>query len=95
MEGPEPDRQCFKIYLPKLVHGDWPIGHKSIAQPGVHDAVANQHGAVAVILTDGSLLGVKPDEFEFIEGEPLPTSVWPTLALKQGRPYRENETSTS
>jgi RecG-like helicase len=23
--------ETFKIYLPRMVHGDWPIGHKLIA----------------------------------------------------------------
>jgi hypothetical protein len=31
-----------------MVHGDWPIGHRLIAQPGIHNAVENQHGAVSV-----------------------------------------------
>jgi len=54
----------FKICLPRLVHGDWPIGHNLIAQCGVHDAVRNKNGAVSVVLPDGKLLGVKPDEYE-------------------------------
>jgi hypothetical protein len=60
--------ETFKIYLPRMVHGDWPIGHKLIADKGIHDAVRNPHGAVSVVLPDGQLLGVKPDEFEEIEG---------------------------
>jgi hypothetical protein len=66
--------ETFKIYLPRMVHGDWPIGHKLIADKGIHDAVRNPHGAVSVVLPDGQLLGVKPDEFEEIEGlEPVET----------------------
>jgi hypothetical protein len=57
----------FKIYLPRMVHGDWPFGHNLIAEAGVHDAVANQHGAVSVVLRDGKLLGVKLDEFERVQ----------------------------
>lgn len=53
----------LKIYLPRTVRGDFPIGHHLVAEAGVHDAVANQHGAVSVVLADGSLLGVKPDEY--------------------------------
>ena len=56
-----------KVHLPRLIHGDWPIGHRLIAKPGVHDAVENQHGAVSVVLSDGQLLGVKPGEFERIQ----------------------------
>jgi len=50
-----------------MVHGDWPIGHRLIAQPGIHNAVENQHGAVSVVLSDGRMLGVKPGEFERIQ----------------------------
>lgn len=61
------DLKKFKIYLPRMVHGDWPFGHHLVAQPGVHDAVENQHGAVSVVLDHGQLLGVKPDEFERVQ----------------------------
>ena len=57
----------FKIYLPRMVHGDFPFGHNLIAETGIHDAVANQHGAVSVVLPNGKLLGVKPDEFELVQ----------------------------
>lgn len=59
--------ETFKIFLPRQVHGDWPIGHNIIAEMGVHNAVRNPYGAVAVVLADGSLLGVKPDEFEEVQ----------------------------
>lgn len=61
------DLKKFKIYLPRMVHGDWPFGHHLVAQPGVHDAVENQHGAVSVVLPDGKLLGVKPGEYERVQ----------------------------
>ena len=61
------ERKTFKIYLPRTVHGDWPIGHTTIAEAGVHDAVANRYGAVSVVLHDGKLLGVKPDEYERVQ----------------------------
>ena len=61
------ERKQFKIYLPRMVHGDFPFGHHLVAQPGVHDAVANQHGAVSVVLAEGKLLGVKPDEYERVQ----------------------------
>lgn len=57
----------FKVYLPRMVHGDFPFGHNTIAEAGIHDAVANQHGAVSVVLPNGKLLGVKPDEFERVQ----------------------------
>ena len=63
----EQDSKRFRIYLPHAVHGDFPIGHDLIAEPGTHDAVANKHGAVSIVLPDGKLLGVKPGEFERIQ----------------------------
>jgi hypothetical protein len=61
------NRKTLRIFLPRTIHGDWPIGHDLIAEAGVHEAVQNQYGAVAVVLPDGSLLGVKSDEFEYIQ----------------------------
>jgi hypothetical protein len=61
------DPKIFKIYLPRMVHGDWPIGHDCIAEEGIHDAVSNGHGAVSIVLSDGRLLGVKPGEFERLQ----------------------------
>jgi hypothetical protein len=54
----------MKVYLPQDVRGDWPIGHHLVARAGYHEAVANPHGAVCVVLPSGELLGVKPGEFE-------------------------------
>jgi hypothetical protein len=53
----------MKIYLPRAVRGDWPIGHHLVAPKGIHEAVMNPYGAVCVVLP-GGLLGVKPNEFE-------------------------------
>lgn len=50
-----------------MVHGDFPIGHDVIAEAGIHDAIENQHGAVSVVLPNGKLLGVKPDEFQRLQ----------------------------
>jgi hypothetical protein len=38
----------------------------TIAREGIHNAIANKYGAVSVVLPDGRLLGVKPDEYEHI-----------------------------
>ena len=66
--------KTFKIFLPRMVKGDWPIGHNIIAQMGYHNAVRNMHGAVSVVLPDGTRLGVKPGEFEEVEDlEPIRT----------------------
>ena len=56
-------RRALKIYLPREVRGDFPIGHNLAAEAGVHNAITNEHGAVSVVLADGKLLGVKPGEF--------------------------------
>jgi len=48
-----------------------------IARAGqIYDAYCNRYGAVSAILADGSLLGVKPGEFEIIawHGDAAPTS---------------------
>jgi len=63
----EQETKRLKIYLPRAVHGDFPIGHNLVAEAGVHEAVTNQHGAVSVLLADGRLLGVKPGEFEQLQ----------------------------
>ncbi len=52
--------------LPKRVHGDWPIGHTTVAEPGEYDAYLNPHGAISVIAGNGKLLGIKPGEFEWV-----------------------------
>lgn len=59
----EQETRRLKIYLPREVRGDFPIGHQLVAEAGVHEAITNQHGAVSVVLADGKLLGVKPGEF--------------------------------
>lgn len=59
-------RGPVKVVLPTDVHGDFPIGHMTIARGGTHEAILNPHGAVCVRGEDGKLLGVKPDEFEWI-----------------------------
>lgn len=57
----------FRIFLPCRVRGDFPIGHKLVAEMGYHNAVKNQYGAVSVVLPNGQLLGVKPDEYEEVK----------------------------
>ena len=55
------------IILINKVHGDFPIGHTTIAEPGVYDAYMNPHGAVSVLASNGKFLGLKPGEFEWLE----------------------------
>jgi hypothetical protein len=56
-----------KIIIIREVRGDWPIGHNTIAEPGVYDAYVNPHGAVSVMASNGRMLGIKPCEFEWLE----------------------------
>lgn len=50
------------INLPRPVAGDWPIGHTTIAEAGLHKVARNPHGARSVIAANGRELGIKPDE---------------------------------
>ncbi len=59
-------KEPWKIYIPKYVHGDWPIGHHAFIKPGIYPAEHNAYGAVSVVAKDGTYLGIKPDEFEWI-----------------------------
>lgn len=63
-------KQSGRVVLLKEVRGDFPIGHNTIAPAGVYDAFLNPHGAVAVIAENGQMLGVKPDEFEWLTATP-------------------------
>lgn len=55
-----------KIRLPRMVHGDWPVGHNVFAEVGVYQPEANDHGAISVRAEHGELLGIKPGEFEWV-----------------------------
>jgi hypothetical protein len=55
-----------RVILTRTIRGDWPIGHNTIAEPGVYDAYVNPYGAVSVIAQNGKLLGLKPGEFEWL-----------------------------
>ena len=54
----EPKKKQFKIYLPRKVHGDFPVDHNVLAEAGVHDAIAHQYVPVSVVLPNGELPGV-------------------------------------
>jgi hypothetical protein len=66
-----PKKQKGRVILISRVTGDYPIGHDTIAEPGVYDAYVNPHGAVSVIAGNGQLLGLKPGEFEWLEKPPV------------------------
>jgi hypothetical protein len=56
-----------KVRLPRLVRGDPPIGHATLAPVGDYDCDSNQWGAVSVRAANGRMLGIKPAEFEPLE----------------------------
>ena len=58
-----------RIVLLKDVRGDFPIGHNTVAPAGVYIPQLNPQGAVSVIATNGQLLGIKPDEFVWLDNE--------------------------
>lgn len=51
------------VELSEDVHGDWPIGHTTVAKAGIYRASSNKHGALSVTAENGQLLGIKPGEF--------------------------------
>lgn len=55
-----------RVIVLNKVRGDWPIGHNTIADSGVYDAYVNPQGAVSV-MTDNGELGLKPNEFAWLE----------------------------
>ena len=56
-----------RVRFPARVRGDYPFGHTTLAEAGDHDCESNRYGALSVIATDGTLLGIKPAEFEPLE----------------------------
>lgn len=72
--GVDQDMPAFvpkRVVLRRQIRGDFPIGHKVIAWPGVRDAHCNSLGAVSVGTTEGKL-GLRLDEFEVISWQPNP-----------------------
>lgn len=61
----EPRR--ITIRLPREVRGDWPFD-ETVAPAGEYVATLNPHGAAWVTATDGKELGIKPNEYEIVEG---------------------------
>jgi len=58
-----------RIVLLNEVRGDFPIGHKTVAPAGVYIPKVNRHGAISVVALNGELLGIKPNEFEWLDNE--------------------------
>lgn len=58
-----------RVRLPKAVTGDFPFT-STRAEAGEHDCESNQWGAVSVLATDGTMLGVRPAEFDVVGWRP-------------------------
>lgn len=63
IEQRRPDYVPARVRLPAAVRGDFPFSH-TMALTGDHDCESNQWGALSVRASDGSMLGIKPAEFE-------------------------------
>jgi len=61
--------QAGKIVVLRRVRGDYPFGSHVVADPGVYIPYINPYGAVSVEI-NGELLGLKPDEFQWLEKPP-------------------------
>jgi hypothetical protein len=61
--------QAGKIVVLREVRGDCPFSYDVVAKPGVYIPFINPQGAVAVDI-DGEMLGLKPDEFQWLEKPP-------------------------
>lgn len=61
-----------KVKLSSTIRGDFPIGHMAAAGPGEFECECNQWGAVSVKAENGTMLGLKLDEFDVIEWKENP-----------------------
>lgn len=68
------------ILLRRRVTGDFPIGHQTVADPGVYVASFNQHFAVSIDLPNGQRLGLRPHEFVWCTAAGLPRVLPPDPA---------------
>lgn len=75
-----------RIILINKVHGDWPVGHNTIGESGIYDAYVNPQGAVSIMAGNGRLLGLKPNEFSWLE---RPTSEIMPQRCENCGTYRE------
>lgn len=87
------------MVLHRTVRSDIPMGARLRARPGIYEAVANQYGAVAVVLPEGTL-GLKPGEFQWIEMEEWLSEFWdgdhPVAPMTRGiiHPQKEDPCGT-
>jgi len=61
--------QAGKIVVLQKVRGDCPFSRHIVAAPGIYVPFINPYGAVSVE-TNGEQLGLKPDEFQWLEKPP-------------------------
>lgn len=73
-----PDYVPATIRIPRTVRGDFPFNGTHV-KPGDYPCECNHYGAVSVTATDGSLLGIKPAEFEPISWRPNARDELPPL----------------
>lgn len=74
LEQRRPDYVPARIRLPATVRGDFPF-NGTVAEDGEYDCQCNQWGAVSVLANDGTLLGIKPKEFEVIAWQNNPHAI--------------------
>lgn len=69
-------RRAGTVVLERTVRSDLVIsGPHLVAKPGIYEAVANDRGAVCVVLPDGNL-GLKPGEFSWVDMEDWVSEFW-------------------
>ena len=61
--------QAGKIVVLRQVRGDFPFS-RIVAEPGVYCPFINRYGAVSVDVGNGEQLGLKPDEFQWLDKPP-------------------------
>lgn len=74
----------MKIKMLMTVRPDWPISvfipdpeHGLILRAGeIYEAISNKYGAITGICANGSRLGVKPCEFEFVSLPKWVYDIW-------------------
>ena len=73
------NNERIRIRMRKTVRPDIPFmsNYQTVARQGEeYDAVSNSHGAISAICSNGEKLGVKPDEFDFVEAPDWIWNIW-------------------
>lgn len=69
---PMPPYLPARVLVLRTVTADGPGGWDTRVSPGVHACESNKYGAISVVSNTGSLLGLRPNEFEVLEWIPNP-----------------------